>query len=77
MQLTRQEWSIHHNIHLLLHFRQHSLIRDSDPFEHMMRGIVDRLCGPDKVDVGEAAWTSLGIRCLGDLATSMNGPWLR
>ena len=34
-----------------------------------MCSIVDRLCGSDEIDMGEAAWDEVRVRWVGDLAT--------
>ena len=63
--------SSHHYIDLLLHLRQHGLVRDGDAFEDMMGSVVDRLGGSDEIDMGKTAWRVVrdGWRC--DLATKV------
>lgn len=42
-----------------------------------MGSIVDRLSSSDKIDVGEAAWNKVCVRCRDDLVATTGGPWLR
>ena len=66
----------HHNVDLLLDLGKHRFVWDSDTLKHMMGSVVDRLCGPDEIDVGEAACDRVRMRWRDDLATT-GGPWLR
>ena len=55
-EARRRRWECsHHDVDLLLDLREHGLVRDGDALEDMVSSVVDRLCGPDEIDVCEAA----------------------
>lgn len=69
-ELQARYTDTHHDVDLLLDLREHSFVWDSDSLENMMGSVVDRLGGPHEIDMGEAAWKEVGLRWLGDVATT-------
>lgn len=70
---TIENSNTHHNVHFLLHLREHGLIRDSDPFENMVGCVVDWGCGPDEVYMCETTWSAMwSLRLLGWMAAYLD-----
>ena len=69
-ELQARYTDTHHDVDLLLDLRKHSFVWDGDTLENMMGSVVDRLCSPHEIDMGEAAWKEVGLRWLGDVATT-------